>query len=205
MQVYDIDIGVSQQFETGGQRRARIDAAVAVVNRSEALVLQASRDAVFRAASTFLRAIAATERTRIAEAADAVSRDLLAATERRYTAGDIAAIDLNLARIEGARSTGALRAARADLLQAVGELRVILRIAAGEPLELRGSLDTTPVPGLEPSGKWSSNVRIAALEAETREAEAELRLAAPWAGPTSDFEWHMNASRPIPWCLADCW
>lgn len=173
----DLDVGFSQQFETGGQRRARIDAATSAVAVAEALVVRASREAVFRGASAFLKAIAATERVRIAEEADAVGRDVLSATERRYAAGDIAAIDLNLARIEGARVAGALRRARADLLEAVGELRVLLRMPAGQPVELRGSLAVRP---LSPRDTLRESVarrpEFVALEAEGREADAELRL-----------------------------
>jgi cobalt-zinc-cadmium efflux system outer membrane protein len=177
-QTADVDIGFAQPFEIGGRRRARVDAATAAVARSEALVLRASRDAIFGAASAFLRAIAATERAGIAGEAEAVSRDFLAATERRYDAGDVPAIDLNLARIEGARFTAALRAAQADVLDNVGALRAILRLEADQPLELKGSLDAMPATAAE-SLRQSllGRPELAALEAETREAEAELRFA----------------------------
>jgi cobalt-zinc-cadmium efflux system outer membrane protein len=173
----DVDIGLSQQFETGGQRRARTDAAAAAVARSQAANGQAARDSAFRAASAFLRALAAAERTRMAAAAAAVSGVVLAATERRYTAGDVAAIDLNLARIERARAGGALRAAQADAVAAAGELGAILRLPSGEALDLRGALDSEPVPAVDTLRQSiAARADFAALEAETREAEAELRL-----------------------------
>ena len=173
----DVDIGLSQQFETGGQRRARIDAAAAAVMRAQALVGEAARDSVFRAAAAFFRAIAATERARVAEQAETVSGDVLAATERRFAAGDIAAIDLNLARIERARSGAALRAARADRLRAIGELHALLRLPAGAVVELRGDLDAAPVPAADSLRQSiAGRAGFAALEAETREADAELRL-----------------------------
>ena len=55
--------------------------------------------------------------------------------------GDIAALDLNHARIDAARSAAALAAARAAVAEADGLLRGALRLPAGEPLELRGTLD----------------------------------------------------------------
>lgn len=76
----------------------------------------------------------------MAEGADAIARELLNVTERRFALGDIAAIEVNLARIDAARSTAALVAARADLTGAAGRLRALLRIPANEPIELRKPL-----------------------------------------------------------------
>jgi cobalt-zinc-cadmium efflux system outer membrane protein len=154
-----------------------MDAALAGIDRQRALADQASRRAVFDAASAFLRGIAAGERIRVAEEADTVSRDLLAAAQRRFTAGDIAAMDVNLARIDAARTASTLRAARADLLEATGELRALLRIQRRQPVELQGSLDTTAVPprdALERS--TTARPEFAALEAERRQADSEVRL-----------------------------
>ena len=66
-------------------------------------MLQVARTAVFEAAVAFLDGAGATDRLQIAEDADRVARDLLNATERRFAFGDIAAIDLNLTRINAAK------------------------------------------------------------------------------------------------------
>src|SRR6187551_3446846 len=124
----DVELAVTQQFETGGQRQSRIAGARAAVDRQRAEGQQAVRRVVFDAASAFLDAVAATERLRIAEGADAIARELLNVTERRFALGDIAAIDVNLSRIDAARSTATLVSARADLTAAVGTLRALLRI-----------------------------------------------------------------------------
>jgi outer membrane protein TolC len=122
---------VTQQFETGGQRLSRIAGARAAVDWQRAGGQQSVRLVVFDAASAFLDAVAATERLRIAEGAETIARQLLNATERRFALGDIAAIDVNLARIDAARSTARLVSARADLTAAVGTLRSLLRMASG--------------------------------------------------------------------------
>lgn len=180
----DIDVDVSQQFETGGQRQARVAAAQAGVDRARAEVDDAARLVVFDAAAAFLSGIAAGERLHVAEEADTVSRDLLAATERRYNASDIAAIDLNLARIDAARTAAALAAARADLASAIGSLRVLLRLPGSEPVELRGTLDPIALP---PLATLESTVEqrpaFAALAADVRGAEAEVQLGRALARP----------------------
>src|SRR5688572_7918382 len=173
----DVEFGVSQQFETGGQRQARTAGARAAVDRQRADGQRSVRDVVFNAASAFLDAVAAMERLQIAEGADAIARELLNTTERRFALGDIAAIDVNLARIEAARSTAALVAARADLTAAAGALRALLRIPSPEPIQLRGALQLPPVPPLERlEASVNQRPEFAVLAAELREAEAQQQL-----------------------------
>jgi cobalt-zinc-cadmium efflux system outer membrane protein len=184
----DVDLGVSQQFETGGQRGARLAGAHAAVDRQRAEGQQSERDVVFEAASAFLDALAATERLQVAEGAETIARDLLNATERRYALGDIAAIDVNLARIDAARSTATLVAARAALTAAAGALRAILRIPAAEPIELRGSLDLPPPPELERlEASVDQRPEFAALQAEIREADAQAQLGRALRRPDLGF------------------
>ncbi len=184
----DLELGVSQQFETGGQRQARIAGARAAVDRQRAEGQQSVRDVVFEAASAFLDAVAATERLQIAEGADTIARELLNATERRYALGDIAAIDVNLARIDAARSTATLVAARADLTAAAGTLRALLRIPATEPIELRGSLDLPSPPAIDRlEASVGQRPEFAMLQAEVREAEAQAQLGRALRRPDLGF------------------
>lgn len=184
----DIEVGLSQQFETGGQRQARIAAARAGVDRQSAEVRQAGRNVVIEAASAFLDGIAAMERLQIAESADAIARELLNTTERRYALGDIAAIDVNLARIDAARSTAALVAARADLTAAAGALRALLRIPSSEPIELRGSLELPPAPPIERlEASVEQRPEFAVLAAELREAESQVQLGRAMSKPDLGF------------------
>jgi cobalt-zinc-cadmium efflux system outer membrane protein len=172
----DIEVGFAHQFETGGQRLARLSGAHATVDRQRAEVDRTSRGVVFEAASVFLEGIAANERLRLVEESDGVSRALLGATERRFAAGDVAAIDLNLARMDVARSAAALAALRADLAAALGRLRAILRLPS-EPIELRGSLVLPPPLPLEQVlSQVAQRPEFAALAAEVREAEAQVQL-----------------------------
>jgi len=173
----DVELSVSQLFETGGQRKARLAGATAAIDRQKADVEQTAREAVFEAASAFLDGLAAIERVSVAQDADSVSRQLLTAAERRFAAGDIAAIDVNLARIDAARSAAVLRGSRADLQAVEDRIRSILRLPANEPLELRGSLDPPPAPALEQlEAAVAQRPEFAALAADAREAEAQTQL-----------------------------
>jgi len=186
--VTEIDVGLSQQFESGGQRQARIAGARASVERQQAEMQQASRNVIMEAASAFLDAIAATERLQVTEGAEAIARELLNVTERRYALGDIAAIDVNLARIDAARSTATLVAARADLTAAVGTLRALLRIPTGDPIELRGSLELPPLPTIDRLEAFvDQRPEFAVLGAELREAEAQAQLGRALRKPDLGF------------------
>jgi cobalt-zinc-cadmium efflux system outer membrane protein len=184
----DLDIGLSQQFETGGQRGARVAGAQAVIDRHHADVEEARRTAVLEAAVAFLDGVAANERLRIAEEGDTVSRELLNSTERRYALGDIAAIDVNLARIDAARSAAALRAARADFTSAIGRLRTILRLPFNEPIDVRGTLDFSPPATMDVlRAAVDERPQLVALRAETREAEAQVQLGRALRSPDLGF------------------
>jgi cobalt-zinc-cadmium efflux system outer membrane protein len=184
----DFDVAVSQQFETGGQGRARVAVAQAAIDRQRAETDGARRVAVFDAAVAFLDGVAASERLRIAEEGDAVSRELLNVTERRFALGDIAAIDLGLARIDAARSGASLRSARADFTAAVGRLRTVLRLPANEPVELRGALDLPGPPPLESlRAALEQRPEFVALAAQTREAEAQIQLGRALRRPDLGF------------------
>jgi cobalt-zinc-cadmium efflux system outer membrane protein len=180
----DLELVMSQQFETGGQRQARIAGARAGVERQRAEVQQTARNVIFDAATAFLEAVAATERLQVAEEGDSVARELLNATERRFAFGDIAAIDVNLARIDTARSASTLVSARADLTAVAGTLRALLRLPANEPIELRGSLDIAPPPPVDQlAARVEQRPEFDVFGAELREGEAQAQLGKALAGP----------------------
>jgi cobalt-zinc-cadmium efflux system outer membrane protein len=173
----DLELSLAQQFESGGQRASRLAAATASVERQRAEVGQSARAVAIEAASAFLDGVAAMERLQIAEGAENVARELLNVTERRLALGDIAAIDVNLARVAAARSTAAVVAARTDLTAAVGALRALLRIPTGDSIELRGSLALAAAPPLSQlEGVIEQRPEFAVLAAEVRQGEAQSQL-----------------------------
>jgi cobalt-zinc-cadmium efflux system outer membrane protein len=180
----DIHVGLLQQFETGGQRQARMASARATIERQNAEVEQTARGVVVESASAFLDGLAAMERLQLAESSDSVARSLLNLTERRFALGDIAALDVNLARLYVARSAAALLAARADLTAAVGRLRGLLRIPAVDAIDLRGSLDLPAPPALDRlEALIDQRPEFAVLRAELRESEAQTQLGRALSRP----------------------
>ena len=85
-----------------------------------------------------LRAVHANERLRLLEATSTVASSIADISDRRFKAGDVAVLDVNLARAALARVRAEQEVAKASKAAALGELTVLLRFEA-EP-EVSGSL-----------------------------------------------------------------
>lgn len=180
----EIDLSISQQFETGGQRRARLTGARAAIARQQAGVDHAASDAAQTAAAAFLDGLAAAERIRLDASAAAVAQDLREATERRYAAGDIAASGVNLVRIDAARAAAALAGSRADLSAIEGRLRAVLQLPPAEPIELRGTLDPSPMPPFDDlAAAVDRRPELRMLTADAEEADADASLGRAMTRP----------------------
>lgn len=173
----DLDLSVSQDFELGGRRKARIAGAEAGVDRESATAQDAARRLLREVSVTFLRGLAAQERLRLLAETERIASDFLKIAQRRFQAGDIPILEVNLARTSTARVRSELRIANADYAFALGELRVLLGMQPGEALSLRGQLKEErqyEIASLISQASDRSDIR--ALLAEVREAEADTRL-----------------------------
>lgn len=182
------ELEIRQAFEPGGRRRARIESAQAGVDREIAASEDVTRLLLRDVAGAFVGALAAEERVRLATSAHEVARDIQQATERRYEAGDVPRLDVNLARAASSRARSEILAAQAGLSASLGELRNLLGMGAGEPLEVRGDLRDRrhyELDELLSRGRERPDLRM--LAAEAREAEADLRLGRGMAWPDLGF------------------
>jgi outer membrane protein, heavy metal efflux system len=122
----DFDIGLSQTFELGNRRGARIAAAEAGITRETAQADEAIRAIVQETADAFYRAVFAREQLTTLAEAERVAQDIARVAQRRYTAGDIAVLDVNLAKADASRASARVRIARAAQREAWGDLRRLL-------------------------------------------------------------------------------
>ena len=173
----DIDVGLSQLFETGGQRAARIAGAEAAVAGEIATANDSVRLAVRETALAFLRTLHAQERLALLRSVEDVAADITNVAERRYAAGDIAVLDVNVAKSALARARAARLAADANRITFASELRWwiggerdVLPIATG-PLRSDRSADLAAL--LATAVKRPD---LTAIEAQITDAEAEVRL-----------------------------
>ncbi len=180
----DLDFSLGQDFELAGRRKARIAGAEAGVEREAATAQDATRRLLREVAAAFLRGLAAQESLRLLSETERIASDFLRIAQRRFEAGDIPLLEVNLARISAARARSTLRIASAEHASALGELRVLLGMHPAEALAIRGQLSEERKYEIETLiAQATDRPDIHALLAELREAEAEVRLGESFKKP----------------------
>lgn len=180
----DVDIGVGQVFELGGQRGARIEGANAEVDRTTATADDTSRRILRDVAASFLRARHAEERLRIAADAESLAAELHRVAGRRHDAGDVGVLDVNLAALTLASVQADLRTIEAARARALGDLRVLLGLEPDAAIAVRGDLlDRRRHALSDLLVRVSDRADLRALDAASRTADAEVRLGEARAWP----------------------
>jgi len=180
----DVDIGISQVFETGGQRAARIAGAEATVSREDAATADATRLALRDVAIAFLRLLHAQERLALLQGAEGVAVEVVSVANRRYTAGDVALLDVNVAKTALARARAARLSADAERIEAAGLLQRLLNLQRGVLPAARGALRVDrriELPALVAAVENRPDLR--ALRAEIADAQADTRLGQAMTRP----------------------
>ena len=173
----DLDIGFTQLFESGGQRAARIAGAEAGIAREAASADEARRVALRAVALAHLRTLYAQERIELLRGSETIAADVLAVAERRNAAGDIAILDVNIAKIALARSRAARLAAEGERTMFVGDLQRLLALPASATVVATGSLRQQRKADLEHLlAAVATRPDLRAMEADIRDAEADVRL-----------------------------
>jgi outer membrane protein, heavy metal efflux system len=173
----DLNVGLSQTFETGGQRAARIAAAEAGIAHDTADADEARRLALRAVALAHLRTVYAQARIEALGRAETVAEEVMAVADRRYAAGDIAVLDVNIARIALARARAARLGADGDRTMAAGELQRLLGLPPGSSVVAVGTLRLQRRPDLaELLAAVNNRPDLRAVAADMQEAAADLRL-----------------------------
>jgi cobalt-zinc-cadmium efflux system outer membrane protein len=178
----DIEVGLGQSFEPRSRRSARIAAAEAAIAQSSAHLDETTRDVLRLAAGAYCRALHAQERITLLDATLELAGDVYSVADRRFRAGDIAVLDVNIAKASLARVRAAREAAEALRALAIGDLRQLLRtdddirvvgeLSVGNPPDLRHLLQAA-----------AERPELRALEAAVQEAEADARFGGTFARP----------------------
>jgi cobalt-zinc-cadmium efflux system outer membrane protein len=179
----DIETGLGQTFELGGQRRARVQGARAELERETAGAEDATRETLRDVAVLFLQAVASEQRVRVLRQNEVLTSDLLTVARRRHAAGDIADLDLNVAQVASSRAHADVRAAESARDLALRDLKVVLGMDAAEPLEVQGELRgprMRPLDELLATAADRPDLRALADDARAADAEARLGDGLRW-------------------------
>jgi len=185
----DVDVSLTQELELGGRRKARIAGAQAGIARETADSEGAARRLLREVAAAFSRALAAQERIALLTTTEKLAEEFQQIAEHRSRAGDIAILEVNLARTSVARTRAELHVADAELSAELGELRVLLGMKTGESRKVMGELQAHAVYDAATLAEGALNARpdFKALQADLGEAEAEVRLGEGFKWPDLGF------------------
>ena len=178
------DVSVSQDFEAFGRRSARVANAQSGVTREIAATDETARQLFHDVGTAFVKALAASEKVKLLSVGDQVASEFLQATMKRFQAGDIPILDVNLARSTAARTHSVLLSGRAELVDALGDLRRLLGIPADEALFVSGDLKDIgkyDLTTLLSSAENRPDLRV--LESELQQALADARLGNTFRSP----------------------
>ena len=153
----DFDIGIGQTFEPGSRRSARIEGANAAIAQSRLRTSTRPRgSSCVPPPRAYYRALHATERIRLLAATQELAAGVHSVADRRFKAGDIAILDVNIARASLARVRAEREGAEAAKALALGELKQVLRLE--EDIVVDGALCRWQRRGAErrPSGGIST-------------------------------------------------
>ncbi|WPB82215.1 TolC family protein [Archangium violaceum] len=182
-QAPNVVVGLSQPVELGGKRGSRLEAARAGLARETALQRDTERRVLGEVEATFLRVLHARERLRLARAAEEAARDFAQSTQRRFEAGDVPVVDVNVARVALARARADVASAEGAEAAQLGALREWLGLPADAQLSPRGDLSALAAGPVELPPSLPERPDVTALTAELEEARADQRLGEGSAWP----------------------
>ncbi|WP_241758717.1 TolC family protein [Pyxidicoccus parkwayensis] len=178
----ELGVGLVQPFELGGKQGARRESARAGLAKETANQRDTERRVLGEVASTFLRALHAHERVKLAREAESAAESMAHSTQRRFEAGDVPVVDVNVARVALARARADVAGAEGDEASFLHLLRASLGMKLAQPLGVRGELRALAVAEV-PVSPTGERPDLVALEAELEQAEADLRLGKSSAWP----------------------
>jgi len=182
----DLQIGLGQSLEPGPRRSARIAGATASIAQRSADVDEITRIVLRSAAAAYYRAVHANQRIRVLNATQELASGVHSVAARRFKAGDIAVLDVNIARVSLARVRAEREAAEAVKTQALGTLKQLLQLE--EDVAVEGELARLPGADLDTVLQAAlQRPELRALEAGVQEAEADVRLGGTYSRPDYGF------------------
>lgn len=179
-------IGISQEFLTMGKRGMRVRVADKDIEAFNRQVDDSTRLLTEGVTIGFCDLLLAEKRAELAERSVALNKQLLDVTRERLAAGDIPELELNLARVEVARSEGKRLDAERELYPVRARLLALMGLSPDEAATFAGSLESASVAkSLEELRMLALAERpdLRALEAEKARDDAAITLAQAEAVP----------------------
>ena len=177
----NLALGLSQEFFLAGKRDKRLTIAERELDMYRWQL--ADRERLLRddVKTAFYDALLAKERVALADRSITLNKQLLDVTKDRLAAGDIPELEMNLVKVELARSEGARIDVAKAMLQNQARLWTLMGLSIGNQTVISGKLDSDNSMAKSPADlkqfAMSNRPDIKALEAEKSRGEADITLA----------------------------
>lgn len=176
-----MSVGVSQEFFLAGKREKRLTIAERELEIYRWQLVDRERVLREEVKTAFYDAILANKRIELSDRAIELNRQLFDVTKERLSAGDIPELEMNLVKVELARSEGSKINVEKTLVQNQLKLWTLMGLPTGEAPTLTGNLDTevTVKKSLLDLKQLALGLRpdVKALEAEKGRGDADIILA----------------------------
>ena len=175
-----MSVGISQEFLTMGKRGKRLQVAEKELEGFDRQVDNSGRLLAEEVKIVFYDLLLAEKRVELTERSIDLNKQLLEVTKQRLEAGDIPELEVNLARVEVARSEGRKVEAERELYPAKARLLALMGLPQDEAASFSGSLERKPFAktlGELKELALAKRPDIRALEAEKAKGDAEIALA----------------------------
>jgi len=174
-------LGLSQEFFLAGKRDKRLTIAERELDMYRWQLADRERLLRDEVKTAFYDALLAKERVALADRSIALNKQLLDVTKERLAAGDIPELEMNLVKVELARSEGARIDVAKALLQNQSRLWTLMGLSIGNQPVISGKLNSDISMAKLPTDlkqlAMSNRPDIKALEAEKGRGEADINLA----------------------------
>lgn len=174
-------LGLSQEFLLAGKRDKRLTIAERELDMYRWQLADRERLLRDEVKTAFYDALLAKERVALANRSIALNKQLLDVTRERLAAGDIPELEMNLVKVELARSEGARIDVAKAMLQNQSRLWTLMGLSIGNHSAISGKLDADismakPLVDLKQLA-MSNRPDIKMLAAEKSRGEADITLA----------------------------
>jgi cobalt-zinc-cadmium efflux system outer membrane protein len=185
--VKNYGLRLSQEFEVAGQRGLRVDAARSGRDKALEDIRDRERVLIAEVKDAFARALAAKRKTELAGEAVRLQEELAASASVKFQAGDISALEQNLADVELGKARRERMLAEREQRETLFGLRELLGVKLSDDFSVEGELpsEAPAIPDREKFRETAAQQRPDAQSAEAgvRQAKAAMKLAGREAIP----------------------
>jgi len=185
--VTNYELRLSQEFELAGQRGLRVDAARSGREKATEDIRDKERVLIAMVKDAFVRALAAKRKIELTEEAVKLQEDLVASAAVKFHAGDISALEQNLADVELGKARRERMLSERERREALLGLQELLGVKPAMSFSVEGELpmEAPVIPDKDKIRETIAQQRpdVQSAAAEAMQAKAAMKLAGREAIP----------------------